>query len=217
MRKRTIIILTIVSSFLSLAMILLSYFGIVRYITLHTSSSENFSRNYSKLSKADEKRRIVVSFSLDPSEMDKAKPMINSLLDQTVKVDVIFVTVKQGTNDSVPDYIKDVAVILPAGKDYGDCNNMVPILLREKESDTVIIVLQHDIVYGKDFIEKIVDESETRPSAAIQDSKGRALLVKPEHCGGATDCCSKEYTKKSFMKKIKNLYTMDYNENYKRL
>jgi len=179
--------------------------------------NESYMSNYSKLPDSVKDKRVVLSFSLEPSDMDNVKPMLNSILDQTVKVDAIFATVKQENKELVPEWVKKIAVILPSGKDYGDCNNIVPILLREKEEDTIIITLQNDVVYGKDFIESMVDESINHPKASIQDTKGLALLVKPDLCSGVTDCCSKEYTKKLFMQKVDNLHTLDYTENYKRL
>jgi len=211
------LIFTIVISLISLSQIVLSYFGIIRYIIIQMKGNESYMSNYSKLPDSVKDKRVVLSFSLEPSDMDNVKPMLNSILDQTVKVDAIFATVKQENKELVPEWVKKIAVILPSGKDYGDCNNIVPILLREKEEDTIIITLQNDVVYGKDFIESMVDESINHPKASIQDTKGLALLVKPDLCSGVTDCCSKEYTKKLFMQKVDNLHTLDYTENYKRL
>jgi len=215
--KKTMLIFVIVITVFSIIHILLSYFGIIRYLTIHASGNQSYMKNYSKLPECVKDKRTVLSFSLEPSDIDKIKPMLNSVLDQTVKVDAIFATVKQGNEDLIPEWIKKIAVILPSGKDYGDCNNIVPILLREKESDTIIITIQNDMVYGKDFIESIVDESIARPNSSIQDTKGTSLLTRPDLCSGVSDCCSKEYTKKLFMQKVDNLYTIDYNENYKRL
>ena len=215
--KKNMLIFAIVITVFSIIQILLSYFGIVRYFTIHAYGEESYMDNYSKLPACVKDKRVVLSFSLDPSDMDNIKPMLNSLLDQTVKVDAIFATVKQGNEGLVPEWVKKIAVILPTGKDYGECNNIVPILLREKEKDTIIITLQNDVVYGKDFVESMVDDSINHPKSSIRDTKGTALLTKPDLCSGVSDCCSKEYTKKLFMQKVDNLHTLDYTENYKRL
>ena len=152
MKKKTMIIWTLVGTFLSLAMILL-YFGIVRYLTLHVSGTDKLVENYSKLPKATE-GRVVVSVAADPKDFDKLKPVLSSILDQTVKVDQIGVVVPLKNENNVPEYIKKIANIFPAGKDYGDGTALIPILLKEKECDTIILALSGDVIYGKDFIEK---------------------------------------------------------------
>lgn len=211
------IIWTLVGTFLSLAMILLSYFGIVRYLTLHVSGTDKLVENYSKLPKATE-GRVVVSVAADPKDFDKLKPVLSSILDQTVKVDQIGVVVPLKNEKNVPEYIKKIANIFPAGKDYGDGTALIPILLKEKECDTIILALSGDVIYGKDFIEKMVDESNSNADTVLRDTKHTAILVKPEYYG-----CEILNTQKSkydhdwFIKQAKKAKTVDYSENYKRL
>ena len=217
MKKKTMIIWTLVGTFLSLAMILLSYFGIVRYLTLHVSGTDKLVENYSKLPKATE-GRVVVSVAADPKDFDKLKPVLSSILDQTVKVDQIGVVVPLKNEKNVPEYIKKIANIFPAGKDYGDGTALIPILLKEKECDTIILALSGDVIYGKDFIEKMVDESNSNADTVLRDTKHTAILVKPEYYG-----CEILNTQKSkydhdwFIKQAKKAKTVDYSENYKRL
>lgn len=217
MKKKTMIIWTLVGTFLSLAMILLSYFGIVRYLTLHVSGTDKLVENYSKLPKATE-GRVVVSVAADPKDFDKLKPVLSSILDQTVKVDQIGVVVPLKNENNVPEYIKKIANIFPAGKDYGDGTALIPILLKEKECDTIILALSGDVIYGKDFIEKMVDESNSNADTVLRDTKHTAILVKPEYYG-----CEILNTQKSkydhdwFIKQAKKAKTVDYSENYIRL
>ena len=217
MKKKTMIIWTLVGTFLSLAMILLSYFGIVRYLTLHVSGTDKLVENYSKLPKATE-GRVVVSVAADPKDFDKLKPVLSSILDQTVKVDQIGVVVPLKNENNVPEYIKKIANIFPAGKDYGDGTALIPILLKEKECDTIILALSGDVIYGKDFIEKMVDESSSNADTVLRDTKHTAILVKPEYYG-----CEILNTQKSkydhdwFIKQAKKAKTVDYSENYNRL
>jgi hypothetical protein len=105
--------------------------------------------------------------------------MINSLLDQTVQVDEIALTVPYGTK--VPKYIKGVAQVYNS-LDYKGCENLIPVLMREGEKDTKIIIVEDDMVYGKDFIENIVDMSEKYTGKAIK-SKASILIV-PEYFSG---------------------------------
>ncbi len=217
MKKKTMIVWTLVGTLLSLAMILLSYFGIVRYLTLHVSGTDKLVEGYSNLPKATD-GRVVVSFAAKPKDFDKLKPMINSLLDQTVKVDQIGIVVPLTNETEVPDYVKNIANIFPAGKDYGDGTSLIPILLKEKECNTIIIALKHDVVYGKDFIEMMVDKADEYPDTVLSDKKRKAILVKPEYYGcEILDSTQDNYDRDWFLNQAKHAKIVDYTENFTRL
>src|SRR3989344_4209045 len=95
MTKKTIIILSVVSTILSLVYIFLVYFGIIRYFSIQIYPLESYSKNYKNLDKAskDEKNRVIVSLSTSPNKIKKLKPVINSILDQTVRVDEIAISI----------------------------------------------------------------------------------------------------------------------------
>lgn len=217
MKKKTMIVWTLIGTLLSLAMILLSYFGIVRYLTLHVSGTDKLVEGYSNLPKATD-GRVVVSFAAKPKDFDKLKPMINSLLDQTVKVDQIGIVVPLTNETEVPDYVKNIANIFPAGKDYGDGTSLIPILLKEKECNTIIIALKHDVVYGKDFIEMMVDKADEYPDTVLSDKKRKAILVKPEYYGcEILDSTQDNYDRDWFLNQAKHAKIVDYTENFTRL
>jgi hypothetical protein len=219
MSKRNIIItLLVLSTILSLLTTFLSYFGITRYFSCHIKNSNNFIQNYSKLPKTSE-RRVVISFSVNPNKLNKLKPFINSILDQTVKVDLIAMIIPddgRNMNYVIPDYIKDFAVIFHTGRGYGKGTKLIPMLLREKECDTTIIALDENIVYGQDFIYSLIEESKKYSDSVLTDKKGTFMLFKPEHFG--CDVIDREnysldndwFLQKAFKSKI-----FKYRENYK--
>ena len=89
MSKQNIIItMLIISTILSLLATFFSYFGITRYLGCHIKNSKKSIENYTKLPNASE-GRVVISFSVNPNKINKLKPFINSILDQTVKVNLI--------------------------------------------------------------------------------------------------------------------------------
>ena len=217
MKRRTIIILTLISTLLSLTMIFLSYFGIVRYLTLHVSSVDGFIEGYKNLPKASE-GRVVVSFAVDPNKMDRLKPMIASLMDQTVRVDQVVIVLPLSSKAQISAYVKKIAHILPSGRDYGDCTGLVPTLLKEKECDTTIIMLDPEVVYGKDFIEVMVEESEKKPNTVLTDVKETAILVKPEYYGcKVIDPKKDKYSLNWFKSQSKKAAVVSYKENFRRL
>ena len=182
MNKGAKITLLFLSTFISLIIILTAYYGVDRYIIMHLSSTENYVKNYSNMSNHSEK--VIVSFSTTQENFKKLKPTINSLLDQTVKVHAFNMNLPpKKENYNIPSKYKEICNVNYIGKDYGPGNNIIPTLLTTKDKGTKIIYLKEDVVYGKDFLEKMITESNKYPSNAIvykKNNKVCASLIKPE-------------------------------------
>jgi hypothetical protein len=177
-------------------------------------------KNYSKLDKADDKTRVVLSLTTTPERLDKLKPTIVSLLDQTAKVDEIAISVPYGKKYKIPPYLKNIAQIYRYAVNYGDAGNLIPTLLREREGDTKIILVKDNIVYGKDFVEVMVERSNKSPDKAVAVKKidgDRGVLVKPDFFDiSVTDYNDKECCGKWLSKKLlKDVDVIEYGENYK--
>lgn len=219
MHKRKIIIYTMISTIISVLFILGSYYGFNRYIALHVKSPTHLIKSYSQLPKALDKR-VIVSFTTTPREIHNIKPMILSILDQTVKVDQIVLVIPNNMKKKyrIPQYLNDIVTIAPCAKDYGCGTPIIPNLLREKEKDTIIIVLKDNKVYGKDFIEMLVEESEIAPDHALVDSNNNVVLLKPSHYGcDVLDREKDQFCNGWFISHAKKTKMVDYSENYKML
>ena len=197
-------------------MILCTYFGITRYLILRFHSSDNYIENYHKLPKSDSKKVVVVIHST-PDKINTIRPMINSILDQTIRVDRIFLTVSTKNNYKLSEYLEKVVTLLPMGKNYGEgfVNSLVPILMHEKDCNTAIVALADNIIYGKDFLETILNLSEKTPKTVIIDKGKKSILIKPEYY----DCNilnrdNDKYTEDWFLTKCP-YKSINYNENYK--
>ena len=219
MSKRNIVItLLVISTILSLIMTFFSYFGIIRYFCCHIKNCNDFIQNYTKLPKASD-GRVVISFSANPNKLNKLKPFINSILDQTVKVDLIAMIIPDDGRDinyDIPDYIKNTAAVFHTGRGYGKGTKIIPMLLREKECDTTIIALNENIVYGQEFIYSLLEESKNYPDSILIDKKETFILCKPEHFG--CDVINREnetLDTEWFLQKALNSKTFNYGENYK--
>ncbi len=214
MKKSTIIILTIISTILSLTITLASYFGITRYFKIKFSnSSDNLIENYHKLEKHDDSR-IVVSVSTTIENINNIRPMINSILDQTVKVSQIYLVLENNKDPKIPEYLKNIVNICLAGKNYGEGTSIVPLLLNEKECDTTIIALKDNVIYGKDYLQILLEERDKNPNKILYDNKKYSILFKPEYY----DCNiinrkTKKYNLDWFLNKSQNKVVI-YNENY---
>lgn len=216
MNKRTIIILTIVSTVISLIYIFAVYFGWTRYLGIRMSTnSDKLIENYSKLEYHKPKHKVIVSLYAKQDDIDRIRPVINSILDQTIKVDQIALIMENKEN-KLPEYLTKIVNVFPTGREYGKGNCIVPLLLKEKECDTIIIGLDNDVVYGKDFLEILLDESDKNQDSVIMDNNKYAILLKPEHYGcEILQRDQEKYDEKWFLDNTKKHKIINYGENFK--
>ena len=177
MLKKYSIVLSI-SMFLSFLYIYLVYSGIYRYITIYCISIERYITNYKQVKYENYGEKIIIS--LYTEDFNKLKPVIKSLLDQTVKVDYLYIS----CNDTckIPDYIKNFCDINVLGKNYNGFGNIIPVLLNENNSDTIIICLPSTKIFGEDTIELLLEESKKHPYKLIYYEKDytNGILIKPK-------------------------------------
>ena len=170
--NKNLFMLYVVSSVVSLLWIILLYFGIIRYIKLNVYCCDKFSEMYLKLPRVNSKNKVIVSIYTREPNLDKIKKVINSILDQTVHPDQIIINTAPDMDIQLPDFIKNHNIIIThkLANDYGDISNIISPLLREKDGDTIIILLDDITIDGSDWIESLVDESEHYPDSAIYTS-----------------------------------------------
>jgi cellulose synthase/poly-beta-1,6-N-acetylglucosamine synthase-like glycosyltransferase len=157
MEKKTWIIISIILTIISLLYIFLSYFGMVRCLTLQMQSPESFAKDYHELEMASDKYRIVISLAVNKVDVKNMKSVLTSLLDQTVKVSEISINVPPDAEKLVPKYMYDYANVYILGKDYGPSNVIIPTIIREKDKDCIVIMLDNDVIYGQNYIADMVD------------------------------------------------------------
>ena len=108
-----------------------------------------------------DKTRLVVSFTTIPSRIDKIRPMIGSVLSQSMCPDRIVLWLptlcnKENTGYVVPQWLKELPIeIKTIGRDIGPATKLVPTLLDEEDSDTRIVTLDDDVIYGTNTIEEL--------------------------------------------------------------
>ena len=176
MDLRIILTITILTLIIYYSM---TYFGLYRYIMMHNLSFKDLADNYKNLTNADNVK-VILSFTAQPEEIENITPFINSLLDQTVKINQIAFNIPADKEYKIDPLLKSVVNVFKCGKDYDEANKIVPTLLREGESDAKIIILNPNYVYGKDFIENVVNISNKLPDNAIVLTDKSAVLVKPK-------------------------------------
>lgn len=158
--------MTILSCVISIIIIVFAYYGVIRYMHICNRSCEYFASKYMDLSKVNSNSKVVVSFYLKEDNLSSNKTL-KSILDQTVHPDQILILV-DSQNISVPDFLKKDSIIVTqlAGGDMSASAFLAP-LRTQKDATTKIVVLSDGVVYGPDFLETIVEESEKSPETII--------------------------------------------------
>jgi hypothetical protein len=178
MQKNSKFSLFLFVSAMSVMVALLMYCQLDRYIWLNCVDLESKQiENYKNLPKIDNDSKVIISLTLTPESLEKNKKMLNSLLDQTTKVDQIILNIPPTEKKyKIPELYNKIATINELGKNYED--KITPTLLRETDGNVKIIFLDGEYIYGKDFIQTMVEQSDKKPNCIIKSSN--SILLKPE-------------------------------------
>jgi hypothetical protein len=177
MFKRKFQLLSLLLSVVALVYLYLEYYGYIRMYKLKNTNCEYYINKYNSLPKAD-KQRVIITFHRPKGDI---KPFINSILDQTVRVDDIGMTLNSKEKVNIPEQLKKIINIYTYEKDYKDAGIAICSVLREPESDTKIIILNPNKIYGIDFIQSIVEKSNENPDKIVLLGKDKnTYLIKPK-------------------------------------
>ena len=159
-------------SILSLIWIVLSYCGYVRYASLHLHTSESYAKTYLTLPRVPSNNKVIVSLFTRHTNLNDIKLTINSILDQTVHPDQIIISLPPNADIVIPEYIHSnhIIIVHKLAKDYGKSSSFISPLLREKNAETTIIIIDDNYVYGTDFIESMMEASQQNPNSVIYTS-----------------------------------------------
>jgi len=194
----------IIFSLFAIIISLILYYDIYRYIKIHFDDESEYINKYRKLKKC-QNSRVVISLTTVPERVKLLKPVIKSLLDQSVKVDQIVLNLPKMCKErpyDVPGDLKNMCNIFTCGRDYGPGTKFIPTILREQEADTIIIMLDDDYIYGYKFIETILGEYNRNPDCAIILKE--AILLKPEFLDTSVIYTNKKYIDNDWIKKYIN-------------
>jgi hypothetical protein len=143
---------------------------------------ETYISAYPKLANVSEKR-VVLSFTIDDN-LDNYKGFLNSILDQTVKVNSIDVNISNKDKDKnfVSSRYRDILSVHYIGADYGKFNGLLPTLERETDKDTIIIWVKPIYIYPSDMIQNLIENMTEGKSCSIKKN-GRtvAMITSPDN------------------------------------
>ena len=121
-----------------------------------------------------EQQRFIVSLSSVPSRIAYIKPTIESLLNQTVKADRIYVAIpfyskREKKRYNIPRFLlKDKRITLIRSRtDWGPATKLLPVLQIEKDPTTLILTVDDDRIYDKDMIKEYLKFSKRYPNSIL--------------------------------------------------
>src|SRR5687768_8477868 len=95
--------------------------------------------------------RTVFSLTTTPDRINRIRPTLESLRDQTRPANAIYLNVpyysrKTGKPYQLPEWLDDFPeVTVVRCEDYGPATKLIPALELEKDPETIIIVVDDDI------------------------------------------------------------------------
>lgn len=107
--------------------------------------------------------KYIVSFTTSPTRIHKCRPMLNSILEQTRKPDLILLNIpkvfeRTGETYEIPKFVENSVIVNVVDKDYGPGTKLIPTIRyliqnRYDPRNTRIIYLDDDISYMAKMIE----------------------------------------------------------------
>lgn len=180
--KRSVVIISLILSLISFAIILLTYFGVTRHAYMYIYTMDSYVDVYKNALKdgLKDSSKIVVVIGIENEKQVRDLQMtVKSILDQTQAVDKI--VLQKTKKISIPDEYKKICNIY-----IGKGNVLETNIKREKNSDTKILYMRSGKIYRKDFVEDMCKASNDNPISIIYtgdlDMKNLTendLLVKP--------------------------------------
>ena len=173
MKIKLIIIVVIIY----LLLVLVNY-NIFRYISINRSPFSYFNpKKYYVLPRVKQDKKVIITFTTVPGRIDKSKYMIASLLNQTVRVDKIYIYIpfksSKGIKYEIPKWMSELEKkfiqfeIKRCNRDWGPATKIIPALMEFENTDYTIIYLDDDIIYNTNTIETLISYSKRYPNYAI--------------------------------------------------
>jgi hypothetical protein len=175
MAKSILIAIILAIIIILIVILILKTMQITRYKNLISDNncSSGFRRTevlvsaYSILPKASQDRTVITMTSI-PERLNYLRPVLNSLLDQTVKVDEISLNIplvsRKGVKYEIPTWLHNMETresspvkIYRMDLDEGPGSKILPTLRRER-SDTLVIAVDDDNIYSSKMVEGLINE-----------------------------------------------------------
>jgi hypothetical protein len=122
--------------------------------------------------------RIIVSFTTSPSRINHIKPVIECICNQqTIRPDILILYLPERFARTEEEYTIPANIlaleqstnfqIRRIDEDKGPITKVIYALMEYNEPDDIIISIDDDVIYHKQFIEEFLDAHRARPKAVL--------------------------------------------------
>jgi hypothetical protein len=186
--------------------------------------------NYKNLDQINKQHKVVISIIASDEQLKNIKYVVKSLLDQTVKVNLISI-VTSDNNYVLPKELINTVALYKCNKEKtrsGNLNCILSSIVREGDSTTELITLKAGIIYGKDFIESLLELKQKNPNCvvyvnsqnynSIELEKGAVFNIgffDKDFIDIPTNVSANEWVNRYINNKNIKKVKLDYNQNYK--
>lgn len=124
---------------------------------------------------------LIISLTTIPSRIDKIEDCIKSLLNQSIPIKIELWLPKIGIRDGIqikkiPNYLIDNKISINYIEDIGSISKIYFSLKKySNEKDFIIITVDDDVKYPKNFVENLLKYSKLYPNSALC-YRGRKIL-----------------------------------------
>jgi hypothetical protein len=124
--------------------------------------------------------KIIISLTTVPSRIQWLKPTLISLLKQkpdVIELNLAKTPLKEDVAWKIPAWLNDLNAvkIFWLDKDYGPASKFIPTIERYQDKDCYIIVVDDDMLYSDDFLEKLLQADKANPQPSVFCTSGHKL------------------------------------------
>ncbi|MGY8673116.1 MAG: hypothetical protein ACKVHO_11065 [Verrucomicrobiia bacterium] len=171
--------------------------------------------------------RLVISCTTSPGRIQLFRPVVQSILDQTVVADAIYLHLPQRFRNTdvyeIPAWLsaEKRIQINRIGHDFGPISKLLPVLKLEPDPATIIVTVDDDVVFPKDVMQAFLAATMADPGSAYC-SKGfsfdchtqkinpvRGELAACDCVQGFSGCCYRRghFCQDTLLKDVKSIPT----------
>lgn len=117
--------------------------------------------------------RLIISLTTMPGRFERIARVLNSLIDQQVPADEIWLAVPEFSRRELRPYVipsflrQQAAVKLLACEDWGPATKLIPALMQQSDPHDLVLVVDDDRIYPPDLVARFRNWHRSHPDAAL--------------------------------------------------
>jgi hypothetical protein len=166
--------------YIKIAIIALLIVAVVSAAFLIYKGLQDVGRGEEEMFENPKTYRVVVSLTTSPKRITELRETLDSVTTaQTLKPDLVYLNIPEkfgrtGETYTIPEFLSS-GVAYPSvkvnriGEDEGPITKLTPALRAESDPETLIVIIDDDIVYEPQILEKMVTAYRKNPGAVVSN------------------------------------------------